>query len=131
MSLLERLRRSDRPNDREMAFREREAEARAIREAGTSEVSHPAPARRSPTGATAPAASAQRLDELRAQARFARERYDLYKARTYGPRLTSPSRLQQLERESERAQTSLTFAMAEAARQAGGDVAAGGSGETH
>jgi hypothetical protein len=52
----------------------------------------------------------QRLDELRAQARFARERYDLYKARAYGPRLTSPSRLRELERESARAQASLSFA---------------------
>jgi hypothetical protein len=125
MSLLERLRRSDRPNARETAFREREAEARATREAGTPE------ARAIREAGTAEAASAQRLDELRAQARFARERYDLYKARTYGPRLTSPSRLRELERESERAQTSLSFAKAEAARQAGGDVAAEGSGETH
>ena len=61
--------------------------------------------------------SAQRLDELRAQARFARERYDLYKARSYGPRLTSPARLRELERESARAQASLAFAESEARAQ--------------
>lgn len=64
-------------------------------------------------------ASTMRLDELRTQARFARQRYDLYKAKTYGPRLTSPSRLQELERESARAQASLAFAKAQAAREAG------------
>ena len=74
-----------------------------------------------------PVVSDQRLDELRAQARFARERYDLYKARAYGPRLTSPSRLRELERESDRAQASLSFAESEAraeraAEHAGADA---------
>jgi hypothetical protein len=73
----------------------------------------PAPGPSDP-GKTGSAISAQRLQELRAQARFARERYDLYKARAYGPRLTSPSRLRELERESARAQTSLSFAESEA-----------------
>ncbi len=63
-------------------------------------------------------AAAARLDERRVQARFARERYDLYKARAYGPRLTSPSRLRQLERECARAEANLSFAEAESARQA-------------
>ncbi len=58
---------------------------------------------------------AARLDELRAQATFARERYDLYKARTYGPRPSSPARLRELERESTRAAASLRFALDEAA----------------
>jgi hypothetical protein len=63
-----------------------------------------------------PPVSAARLDELRSQARYARQRYDLYKARAYGPRLTSPARLDQLRRECARAQASLRFAQAEAGR---------------
>jgi hypothetical protein len=63
--------------------------------------------------------SAARLDELRSQARYARERYDLYKARAYGPRLTSPARLDELQRECARAEASLRFAEAEAGRAAG------------
>jgi hypothetical protein len=39
-----------------------------------------------------------RIEELRAEARYARERYDLYRARMYGPRQTSSSRLRELER---------------------------------
>ena len=53
-----------------------------------------------------------RLDELRAQAQHARQRYDLYKARTYGLRATSPARLRELERECARAEASLRFAKA-------------------
>lgn len=42
---------------------------------------------------------ARRIEELRAEARFARERYDLYRAKTYGGSLpTSMSRLRELER---------------------------------
>ena len=40
--------------------------------------------------------SRRHLDDLRVQARYARERYDLYKAKTYGPRLTSPARMREL-----------------------------------
>jgi hypothetical protein len=65
-----------------------------------------------------PSAAAARLGERRVQARFARERYDLYKARAYGPRLTSPSRLRELERECARAEANLSFAEAESAREA-------------
>jgi hypothetical protein len=39
-----------------------------------------------------------RLEELEAEARYHRERYDLYKAKTYGPRPTSDARLRELER---------------------------------
>jgi hypothetical protein len=39
-----------------------------------------------------------RLEELEAEARYHRERYDLYKAKAYGPRPTSDSRLRELER---------------------------------
>ena len=40
----------------------------------------------------------RRIEELRAEERYARERYDLYRARSYGPRLTSAARLRELER---------------------------------
>ena len=58
--------------------------------------------------------AAARLDELTVQARFARQRYDLYKARAYGERPTSPARLRELQRESERAEAALRFAKSEA-----------------
>ena len=60
------------------------------------------------------ALTAARLDELQVQARFARQRYDLYKARAYGERPTSPARLRELQRESERAEAALRFAKSEA-----------------
>jgi hypothetical protein len=59
-------------------------------------------------------AAAQRLNELEVQARFARQRYDLYKARAYGERPTSPARLRELERECARAETAWRFAKQEA-----------------
>ena len=40
------------------------------------------------------------LEELRVDARYRRERLDLYRAKTYGPRPTSPVRLKTLERAS-------------------------------
>jgi hypothetical protein len=62
--------------------------------------------------------SAARLDELRMQAQYARQRYDLYKAKAYGPRPTSAARMRELERECARAEASLRFAEAEAKRAA-------------
>jgi hypothetical protein len=59
-----------------------------------------------------------RIDDLRTQARYARERYQLYKARALGPRPTSPARLRELERACEQAETRLRFAEAEAERSA-------------
>jgi hypothetical protein len=44
------------------------------------------------------------LRELEAEARYARERYQLYKARSYSSRLTSNERLRELERRSRLAQ---------------------------
>ncbi len=60
---------------------------------------------------------------LRADARYARERYDLYRAKAYGPRATSITRLRELERASEAAQARLRHAEREAASPggAGGD----------
>jgi hypothetical protein len=54
-----------------------------------------------------------RLDVLRADTRYARERYQLYKARTFGQSQTSPQRLQELQRAFEQAQARLRFAEAE------------------
>jgi hypothetical protein len=40
----------------------------------------------------------RRLEELTAEANYAAERHRLYRAKVYGPRLTSPGRLRELER---------------------------------
>lgn len=61
-----------------------------------------------------PGTSTARLDELQAQAEYARQRYDLYKAKAYGPRLTSPARMRELEREASRTEANLRFARARA-----------------
>ena len=42
--------------------------------------------------------SGRRIEELQAEARYHSERYQLYKAKTYGPRATSQARLMELER---------------------------------
>ena len=47
------------------------------------------------------------IDALEAEARYARERYELYKAKTYGPRATSPARLRELQRIHEGAEARL------------------------
>jgi hypothetical protein len=39
------------------------------------------------------------IESLRAEARYRRERYDLYRAKTYGPRPTSVTELRTRERE--------------------------------
>ena len=49
----------------------------------------------------------QRTGELATGVRYARERLALYKARSYGPRMTSPARLRELERAAELAETRL------------------------
>jgi hypothetical protein len=64
------------------------------------------------------------LDELRAEAQYARERYDLYKAKAYGPRPTSESRMRELERACEGAEARLRAA---AARERGARSAGGGT----
>ncbi len=56
------------------------------------------------------------LQDLRTQAQYARERYQLYKAKTYGPRPTSPARLRELQQTYEQAQARLSFAEAEETR---------------
>lgn len=49
----------------------------------------------------------RRTEELAAEARYARERYDLYKAKAYGPRMTSPARLRTLQHAAEAAELRL------------------------
>jgi hypothetical protein len=51
--------------------------------------------------------------ELEAKARHARDRYRLYRAKAYGPRLTSPQRLRELERQSKFAESQLDRAKGE------------------
>src|SRR3954466_16426964 len=59
---------------------------------------------------------ADQLDDLRAQAHYARERYQLYKAKALGHRPTSPARLRELQRASEQTDARLRFAQAEQRR---------------
>ena len=61
-----------------------------------------------------------RLVALEAEARYARERYQLYRAKAYGPQLTSAGRLRELERTSIRAGRRVGLAKAEQARVLGG-----------
>jgi hypothetical protein len=53
------------------------------------------------------AGGAERIDELEAEARYARQRLDLYRAKMYGPRPTSPVRMRELEREADGAEQRL------------------------
>ena len=48
-----------------------------------------------------------RLEELRADVRYRRERRDLYRAKVYGPRPASVARLEELERQYELAESLL------------------------
>jgi hypothetical protein len=54
------------------------------------------------------------LEDLRAQAKYARERYQLYNAKVYGQRPTSLVRLRELRGAYEQAEARLRFATAEA-----------------
>ncbi len=51
-----------------------------------------------------------RIAELRADARYARERHELYRAKMYGSRPTSMTRLRELERVAEAAAARLHHA---------------------
>ena len=59
------------------------------------------------------------LARLRMDARYHGERRDLYRAKVYGPRATSPERMRELERTSERATERLKVAEAKARKLAG------------
>jgi hypothetical protein len=54
----------------------------------------------------------RRIEALEADARYATERYRLYRARVGGSRPTSPGRLHELEREAELAEQTLARARA-------------------
>lgn len=56
--------------------------------------------------------AADRIDELRVQANWARQRRDLYKAKSYGPRATSPERMRELDRHAAQADERLKAAIA-------------------
>jgi hypothetical protein len=60
--------------------------------------------------------SSRHLDDLRAQALHARQRYQLYKAKAYGQRPTSAARLLELERAWELAEARLHAAEAQERR---------------
>ncbi|MEA2220581.1 MAG: hypothetical protein QOJ35_3207 [Solirubrobacteraceae bacterium] len=62
-----------------------------------------------------------RTEELRELARYARERRDLYRARGYGSRPTSATRLRELERQSDQAEARLRAYVAQ--RATGGEPA--------
>jgi hypothetical protein len=49
----------------------------------------------------------ERIEDLEAEARYARERYELYRAKVYGPRPTSMARLHELERARDGAEARL------------------------
>jgi hypothetical protein len=57
-----------------------------------------------------------RTEELRELARYARRKRDLYRARTYGLRETSATRMRELERASEQADARLKAYVAERAK---------------
>ena len=63
----------------------------------------------------------RRMEELQAEARYHRERFDLYKAKTYGPRLTSATRLKELERRQQGAESRLRAAVRENTSPPAGD----------
>jgi hypothetical protein len=60
-------------------------------------------------------AGSPRIEDLQAEARYHRERYDLYRAKMYGPRLTTTARLRELERAHEGAEARLRRAQQERA----------------
>jgi hypothetical protein len=58
---------------------------------------------------------ADRVARLRMDARYHRERRDLYRAKMFGPRATSPERMRELERASQQAAERLRAAEAKVA----------------
>ncbi len=66
---------------------------------------------RRPAGASLPSmADTDELAALRADARYARERFELYRAKSYGMRATRPERLRELERRANETLERLRFA---------------------
>jgi hypothetical protein len=63
--------------------------------------------------------SVKHLDDLQAQAKYAHERYQLYKAKSFGGNLTSAVRLRELQRIYEQAEACLRAAKTEERRAPG------------
>ena len=61
-----------------------------------------------------------RIEELLAEARYRRHRYDLYRAKAYGPRPTTMARLRELERAYQGAEARLRRAQQERPPDDGG-----------
>jgi hypothetical protein len=53
-----------------------------------------------------------RIEQIRAEARYARQRYDLYRQKVYSLRPTSPSRLRELKLACEAAEERLARVLA-------------------
>ena len=68
-----------------------------------------------PAGSAMSDAAADRLEDLREEARYRRERLDLYRARLYGGRAHSQDKLHELERASDSAAARLRRAEEQAA----------------
>jgi hypothetical protein len=64
-------------------------------------------------------AGSPRVGDLRAEARYNRERLDLYRAKMYGPRPTTMTRLRELERVHRGAEARLRRAEQERASHSG------------
>jgi hypothetical protein len=64
-------------------------------------------------------ADSARIEDLRAEARYHRERYDLYRAKMYAQRPTTMSRLRELERAHQGADARLRRAEQELALRSG------------
>jgi hypothetical protein len=62
-------------------------------------------------------ADSGRIEELRAEARYRRERYEHYRAKMYGGRPTTTARLSELERAHQGADARLRRAQQERASQ--------------
>lgn len=62
----------------------------------------------------------ERIADLRADARYARERFELYRAKMYGSRPTSMTRLRELERVLQAADARLLHAEQEGGRHGDG-----------
>ena len=63
-------------------------------------------------------ADSDELAALRADARYARERLDLYRAKSYGMHATSAERMRELQRRADETLDRLRFAERQAARAA-------------
>jgi hypothetical protein len=59
-----------------------------------------------------PGPDPRRLEEMQEEAAHRRRQVDIYRAKTYGPRATSPARMRELERAADAAEARLAAALA-------------------